>query len=222
MMQPMAMKSLSVSVLERKPIDDRVRREPLGDDQVADDLAEDREDDRPADPVAERRQRADERAVPAPALMRVQRDATASVTEHRRRLGVDPGLEHSRSPRRAPHRTIEPITPNSPSVYPRLASRKPGLHSAMTNPSYQRSVLRSSTSSTLAVANSHPSYVDPGSVGRWWIPFLSGREPGLLRPGARFIPFRTRSVNAELCASSVGPRRRVSVAPALRWPRVAR
>src|SRR5579871_677729 len=55
----------------------------------------------------------------------------------------------------APHRMSEPTVPKIPSVYPRLPSRKPGLQSAMTNPSHHRSVLRSWTSSTVAVAKPH-------------------------------------------------------------------
>ena len=56
-----------------------------------------------------------------------------------------------------PHKIIEPPTPKMPNVNPRLPSRKPGLQSAMTNPSHQRSVLRSCTSSTVAVAKPRPS-----------------------------------------------------------------
>src|SRR5207253_6691308 len=59
----------------------------------ADQLAEDREDHRPADPVAERRDRPDQREVPAPPLVRVQRDTTGLLREHRGSLGIDPVRE---------------------------------------------------------------------------------------------------------------------------------
>src|SRR5919204_6767607 len=51
-----------------------------------------------------------------------------------------------------PHRMIEPVTPKTPSVKPSDPSRNPGLQSAMTNPSHQRSVLSSWRSSTTALA----------------------------------------------------------------------
>src|SRR5262245_12128851 len=58
------------------------------------------------------------------------------------------------SPRVAemPQRISEPSTPMLPRVNPSDPIRKPGLHSAITNPSYQRSVLRSWRSSMTASA----------------------------------------------------------------------
>ena len=76
--------------------------EPAVGDDVADHLAEDREHHRPADPVAERRHRSDERRVPAPALVGIERDAAGPTREHRGRLGVDPGLQQRDHRRDAP------------------------------------------------------------------------------------------------------------------------
>ena len=70
-------------------------REPLGGDQAADQVAEDRQHDRPPDPVAERRDRAEQREIAPPSLVGVQRDAAGLVGEHRGRLGVDPVLQQA-------------------------------------------------------------------------------------------------------------------------------
>src|SRR5438128_2142842 len=51
-----------------------------------------------------------------------------------------------------PHRTTDPHAPTVDSVNPREPIRNPGLHSAMTNPSYQCSDFRSCRSSMTASA----------------------------------------------------------------------
>ena len=70
--------------------------------EVADRRAEDREHARPREPVAEGCDRADEREVLAPALVRVERDSPGLVREHRRQLGVDPVHEHADEARAGP------------------------------------------------------------------------------------------------------------------------
>ena len=70
-------------------------REPLGDDQRADDVADERQHHRPADPVPERADGAEKVEAAPPALVRVQRDPARLVGEHRRRLRVDPVLQQS-------------------------------------------------------------------------------------------------------------------------------
>ena len=72
---------------ERAP--ERLVREPGGRDDLPAEDAEEREHDRPREPVAERRDRADEREVLAPALVRVEREAARLVREHGRHLGVE-------------------------------------------------------------------------------------------------------------------------------------
>src|SRR6185312_2502952 len=83
----------------------------------------------------------------------------------------------------APHRIIEPAAPNTPRVKPRLPRRNPGLHNAMTNPSHHRRVLRSCTSSTVAVPNL----------------FLLTRAPGPRPPAradyGRLIPVCINTIN---------------------------
>ena len=75
---------------------------PLGLDEVADRRAEDRQHARPGEPVAERRNRPDEREVLAPPLVCVQGDAARLVREHGRELGVDPVHEHGDQGREGP------------------------------------------------------------------------------------------------------------------------
>ena len=94
----------------------RRAREPLGHDEIADQLAEDREDDRPADPVPERRDRADQREVPAPALVRVERDAARLLREHRRSFGVDPVREQPDRRRDAPQAHRSPASEGADGV----------------------------------------------------------------------------------------------------------
>ena len=69
------------------------RRVELRLHQEADDDAGGRQHHRPADPVAERRHRADEREVPLPGLVGVDGDTAGQLREHRRRLGVDVVVE---------------------------------------------------------------------------------------------------------------------------------
>ena len=156
-------------------------REPLGLDQRAGDEPVDREDDRPADPVAERGQRPDERQVLAPRLVRVERDAARLVREHRRQLGVDVVLERAE----ARSRSSTGRTPRSyrarRSSEPSAAIRKPGFARATTKPSHQVIALRSCRSSTTAVRHR---------------PLLSrtGRSAGLgpiwYTPARRLVPRR--------------------------------
>ncbi len=75
---------------------------PLRLHEVADRRSEDRQHARPGEPVPERRDRADEREVLAPALVRIQRDSPRLVGEHRRQLGVDPVHEHADEARAGP------------------------------------------------------------------------------------------------------------------------
>jgi hypothetical protein len=79
-----------------------VRREELRLQQDAGDEAVDRQDDRPADPVAERRDRADQGQVLPPGLVRVQRDAAGLVREHARELRVDVVLQCAQADRDRP------------------------------------------------------------------------------------------------------------------------
>ena len=98
-------------VVPDREVDVRGRAgEPLRDDQVADQLAEDREHDRPADPVPERRDRPDQREVPPPALVGVERDPARLLGEHRSGLGVDPVLHEPDHGRDAPERHRAPGT----------------------------------------------------------------------------------------------------------------
>src|SRR3954453_5701496 len=55
-----------------------------------------------------------------------------------------------------PHRSAAPQPPRSPTEYPSDPRRKPGFASAMTKPSYQRSVLSSCCSWTTATATRFP------------------------------------------------------------------
>src|SRR3954452_5450123 len=71
------------------------------------------------------------------------------------------------------HRIITLAAPNAPIVKPRLASRKPGLQSAITNPSHQRSVFRSCRSSTTAVAISTLSLADVSGAAVDEVPYTS-------------------------------------------------
>src|SRR4029077_17381463 len=61
--------------------------------EEADDRAVQRQHDRPAEPVADGRDRPDERGVALPRLVRIDRDAARELREHRRDLGVDVVVE---------------------------------------------------------------------------------------------------------------------------------
>ena len=76
--------------------------EPLRLDERAGDQAVDGEHHRPADPVAEGGQRADQREVLAPRLVRVERDAAGHAREHARQLGVDVVLQRPEDDRDRP------------------------------------------------------------------------------------------------------------------------
>jgi hypothetical protein len=65
----------------------------LGEQQVSDQAAVDREDARPCEPVAEDRDRAREGEVLPPPLACIDRKASRLVREHRRGLAVDVRLE---------------------------------------------------------------------------------------------------------------------------------
>src|ERR1700704_1087102 len=93
-----------------------------------------------------------------------------------------------------PQRIIEPAAPKIPSVKPKLPSRNPGLQRAMTNPSYHRNVLRSWTSSTVAVANLLLLNRDAG-------PRCSRRDAG----AHRLIPVGTNLVNTLCTAGQRSP-----------------
>ncbi len=67
----------------------------LGEQQVPDQAPVDRQHARPGEPVAEDRDRAREGEVLAPALPRVDRQASRLVREHGGRLAVDVGLERA-------------------------------------------------------------------------------------------------------------------------------
>ena len=77
-------------------------REPLGLGERADHVAVDREDARPREPVAERRDGPDERQVLAPRLVRVEGDAAGLLREHRRHLGIDVVLKRADQDRDRP------------------------------------------------------------------------------------------------------------------------
>ena len=64
-------------------------REPGALDDLADEDAVDGKHDRPPDPVAERRDRTDERRVLPPGLVRVERESAGLLREHRGELGVE-------------------------------------------------------------------------------------------------------------------------------------
>ena len=64
-------------------------REPRGPDEVPSEEPEERQHDRPADPVPEGRHGPDERRVFPPALVRVDRDTSRLVREHRGELRVE-------------------------------------------------------------------------------------------------------------------------------------
>ena len=68
-------------------------REPLGDDERAHDVPDEREHDGPADPIPERRDRTEEVETRTPALVRVEGDPAGLVGEHRRGLRVDEVLQ---------------------------------------------------------------------------------------------------------------------------------
>ena len=76
----------------------RLAGEPRALDDLADEEAEEREHDGPAEPVAERRHRADEGEVLSPPLVRVQREAARLVREHRGHLAVE-GHDEEGEPR---------------------------------------------------------------------------------------------------------------------------
>ena len=77
-------------------------REPCSLGDVPDEQPEERQHDRPADPVAERRHRSDERRVLSPALVRVDRETAGLVREHRGELRVDDGDREDDGRRDAP------------------------------------------------------------------------------------------------------------------------
>ena len=91
----------------------RRRRVPLRLDDVADQQPEAREHARPREPVAEGRDGPDQREVPAPPLVRVERDAARLVREHRRLLRVHPVLEYSHEHRDAPEHHRPPPAENA-------------------------------------------------------------------------------------------------------------
>src|SRR5438093_10269511 len=79
-----------------------------------------------------------------------------------------------------PHRMMDPAAPTVARENPREPIRNPGLHKAMTNPSYQCSALRSCRSSTVASATAPPfagcvrgGHLAPG-IARGRTPFNGG------------------------------------------------
>jgi hypothetical protein len=76
--------------------------EPRRRDELADQDAEDREDDRPGDPVAEGRDRPDHGGVLPPALVGEERDPARLLGEHGGELGVDDVEENRQEGREGP------------------------------------------------------------------------------------------------------------------------
>ena len=130
-------------------------REPLGLHQRADDVAVDGEHARPGEPVAERRDRPDQRrGTSAKPRARTGRSA-GRVREHRRHLGVDVVLERPEEDRDRPQDESAGGAESTDRA-PSAAMRKPGFASATTKPSHHVIALRSCLSSTSACAISTP------------------------------------------------------------------
>ena len=100
--------------------------EPGALDDRADEEPVDREDHGPADPVAEGRDRADERRVLPPGLVRVEREPSGLRREHRRELGVDRVDEHGDDRGDSPQERGAPAA-EIPDRVPERAEQEPGV-----------------------------------------------------------------------------------------------